>query len=85
MRHWAATNSILTGDEMKTISEQAPATPAEPVAVSDTGPSDNTLKRVSLALLHEIATDDRERGSDPYNSNTGTAPAAIWGRQGGRR
>jgi len=76
---------IQTGDEMKNMSERAPKTPSEPVAATDTGPSENTLKRVSLALLHEIASDERERGNDPYNSNTGKAPAAVWGRRGGRR
>lgn len=85
MRHCPVTSSILTGDEMKNISERAPETPAEAVAARDTGRSENTLKRVSLALLHEIASDDRERGNDPYNSNTGNAQAAIWGRQGRRR
>jgi hypothetical protein len=86
MRHWRATyTNFQTGDEMKNLSERAPKTPSEPVAASDTGSNDNTLKRVSLALLHEIASDERERGNDPYNANAGKAPANIWGRQGGRR
>lgn len=70
---------------MKNASERAPKTPAEPVAASATGSHENTLKRVSLALLHEIAIDERERGNDPYNSNVGKGPADVWSRSGGRR
>jgi len=74
---------ILTGDQMKDMSQRAQQTPEEPMTEDDrTG---NTLKRVSLALLHEIASDERERGSDPYNSTDGKAQADLWSRQRGRR
>lgn len=47
--------------------------------------SENTLKRVSLALLHELAADTRERGSDPYNTTDGRTRPDLWSKQRGRR
>lgn len=69
---------------MNDTMQRARQMPAESTAEQDER-TENTLKRVSLALLHEIATDERERGSDPYNTTEGKGQADLWSRQRGRR